>query len=51
MTTWQELDFVQAPEESSVNVKEAETPAVAARGPCTGWEEVVFQLADDEALD
>jgi hypothetical protein len=62
MTTWQESEFV-VPVDEKVGGQALLPLKDARRAPsrvpllrqqqmqCTGWEEIVFEMADDDALD
>ena len=59
MTTWPELDFVQMSDEEERGGGSLVMRRVGAMEPGashthrgrTGWEDVVFEIGDDEALD
>ena len=50
MKAWPELEFVLQEEETGAAPAE-DFVRRSQRMDCTGWEDVVFEIADDAALD
>jgi hypothetical protein len=50
MNPWPELEFVLQ-EEETVAPPVEDLARRSQRIDCTGWEDVVFEIADDAALD
>lgn len=51
MRIWPELEFIVFQEEETVAIPAEDRAPRSQRMNCTGWEDVVFEVADDPALD